>query len=138
MSTLSISSLLDSSPEVPSGTFRHAGWRPHGGPPYGSGSLPSCSWSPPAAAGSSNGRGRGLQGRGGALRRGRRLWRRNPGVEWAAVTRAAVTGQGRRAWVRKRGVLVELASPREQGGAEGWVTSLCLVRPTASLGLARG
>lgn len=82
--------------------------------------------------------GRGLQGRGGALRRGRRLWRRNPGVEWAAVTRGAVTGQGRRAWVRKRGVFVELASPLEQGGAEGWVTSLCHVRPTASLGLARG
>jgi hypothetical protein len=74
---------------------------------------------------------------GGSLRRGRRLWRRNPGVEWAAVTRGAVTSQRRRAWVRKRGVFVELALPLERGGSEGWVTSLCHVRPTTSLGPAR-
>jgi hypothetical protein len=68
ISTLSISSLLDSSLKVPSGTFHHEGWRPNGGPLYGSGSLPSCSRSPPAAASaaasSSNGKGRGLQGSG--------------------------------------------------------------------------
>lgn len=87
---LSISSLLDSSLEVPSGTFRHEGWWPHGGPLYGSDSPPSRS--PPASVCPSNGKGRGLQSRGGALRKGRRLWRRNLELSGAAVTRG--TGRG--------------------------------------------
>lgn len=46
-----------------------------------------------------------------------------PRVEWAAVTRGAVTSQGRRAWVRKKGVFVELDSYLERREAEGWVTN---------------
>lgn len=46
-----------------------------------------------------------------------------PRVEWSAVTREAVTSQGRRDQVRKRSVFMELDSSLEREGAEGWVTS---------------
>lgn len=89
---LSISSLLDGSLEVPSGTFRHKGWWPHGGPLCGSDSPPS--WSPPASVSPSNGKGRSLQSMGRGPEERAEIMAQKSGVEWGSCHKRNWQSQG--------------------------------------------